>query len=178
MRKDAFQLIQVGVANSELAAPAFRNIAQRIVGLPAEENTPLPESPPVEMARVELPLLKNYMYSFEGMDVKKAVKELRKKKLEYEVVGTGNLVYRQEPAAYSELKEKQTVKLFTQTKPVTNRQIMPQLTGLTLREALQVLSDWNIEIEIEGSGVVVKQLPGPGKKIGERDTIKLVCNPA
>ena len=60
---------------------------------------------------MDLPALKDVMFSLEGMDVKKAVKLLKKKDLEYEIIGSGNLIYRQEPPAYAELSEKQKIKL-------------------------------------------------------------------
>jgi beta-lactam-binding protein with PASTA domain len=127
---------------------------------------------------LDLPALKDVMFPLEGMEVKRAVQLLKKKDLDYEVVGSGNLIYRQEPAAYSELSEKQKITLYTETKDVSNQQVMPRLTGLTLKEALQVLSDWNIKIEVEGSGVVIRQMPDAGRKMDKKDRIKLVCNPA
>jgi membrane peptidoglycan carboxypeptidase len=164
-----------GYYGSLVAAPVFRNIAQRIIGLPVEDRE---ENLALAQIVVDLPTLKDVMFSLEGMEVKNAVKLLKNKDLEYEVVGSGNLIYRQEPAAYSEISERQKVKLYTETKDVSNQQIMPSLTGLTLKEALQILSDWNIKIEVEGSGVVIKQMPGAGKKMDRKDKVKLVCNPA
>jgi cell division protein FtsI/penicillin-binding protein 2 len=164
-----------GYYGSLVAAPVFRNIAQRIIGLPVEDRE---ENLALAQIVVDLPTLKDVMFSLEGMEVKKAVKLLKNKDLEYEVVGSGNLIYRQEPAAHSEISERQKVKLYTETKDVSNQQIMPSLTGLTLKEALQILSDWNIKIEVEGSGVVIKQMPGAGKKMDRKDKVKLVCNPA
>jgi cell division protein FtsI/penicillin-binding protein 2 len=164
-----------GYYGSQVAAPAFRNIAQRIIGLPVE-------SPEENVIRAQvdmnLPTLKDVMFSLEGMEVKKAVGLLKKRDLDYEVVGNGNLIYRQEPTAYSELSEKQKVKLYTETKNVSKQQVMPRVTGLTLKEALQILSDWNIKIEVEGSGVVIRQMPGAGKKMDKKDRVKLVCDPA
>jgi len=166
---------KLGYYGSQVAAPVFRNIAQRIIGLPVED-----EAENVELARVDvsLPSVKNVMLSLEGMEVKRAVKLLKNNDFDYEVVGGGSLIYRQEPSAYSELQERQKVTLYTETKTVSNKQVMPNLTGLTLKEALQILSDWNISVEVEGSGIVKKQLPNPGKKMEKKDKVKLVCNPA
>ena len=55
---------------------------------------------------------------------------------------------------------------------------MPALTGMTLREALQILSEWQLAIEIEGSGVVVRQTPPAGKKMTEKGAVKLICRPS
>ena len=39
---------------------------------------------------------------------------------------------------------------------------MPDLTGLSMRQVLEILSDCGLEIEFQGSGRVVAQTPGPG----------------
>jgi beta-lactam-binding protein with PASTA domain len=51
---------------------------------------------------------------------------------------------------------------------------MPDLTGLTLREALSRLGRSGARIRIIGSGIVVTQKPGAGKAIGENVSLKLV----
>lgn len=50
---------------------------------------------------------------------------------------------------------------------------MPQLRGLTPREALQALKGHAFEVEIRGSGLIRQQIPEPGKTLAEGDTIKL-----
>jgi cell division protein FtsI (penicillin-binding protein 3) len=52
--------------------------------------------------------------------------------------------------------------------------LMPDLTGLTLREALSRLGRSGARIRIIGSGIVVTQKPGAGKAIGENVSLKLV----
>ncbi len=47
----------------------------------------------------------------------------------------------------------------------TRKDEMPDLTGLTMREALAKLSEYNVHPQFVGSGAVVDQLPKAGKKI-------------
>jgi membrane peptidoglycan carboxypeptidase len=162
-----------GYYGSQVAAPVFKNIAQRIYGIPTKER-------PVEssgLAQIELPALENFMLSLVGMEVDNAVDELEDNDLDYEVMGGGKLIQRQEPLAYAHLDSVQTVKLYTETEQVTY-QTMPRLTGLTIKEALQILSAWDIPVEIHGSGVVVEQYPAPGKSLENKVKITLVCKPA
>ncbi len=42
---------------------------------------------------------------------------------------------------------------------------MPDLAGMTLREALRVLSPWGCEVQAEGAGMVVAQEPPPGDAV-------------
>jgi cell division protein FtsI (penicillin-binding protein 3) len=49
--------------------------------------------------------------------------------------------------------------------PVT-RFIMPDLKGLTLREALKALSSLDCGVDVSGTGIVFSQTPAPGDNVG------------
>ena len=164
-----------GYYGSQVAAPAFRNIARRIIGLPGDSETPEYR---VARAQIELPGKHDYLVPLEGLSVKAARKILKRRGIACTVIGDGDVVYRQEPAAYSEVTSNTKVKLYTENGERQEPALMPRLTGLTLKEALQVMAAWDVSVEVEGSGVVVKQQPGAGKKISERVKVKLVCKPA
>ncbi|HDL53697.1 MAG TPA: PASTA domain-containing protein [Proteobacteria bacterium] len=51
---------------------------------------------------------------------------------------------------------------------------MPDLQGLTLREALQVLSGLNSGIDVSGTGVVIRQDPAPGENVGQKIRLSLM----
>ena len=50
---------------------------------------------------------------------------------------------------------------------------MPELRGLTIREALQSLQGYSFKIDSSGSGWLKHQNPEPGTKVSENDTIRL-----
>ena len=102
---------------------------------------------------------------------------LRKKGIRYEVRGDGNVVYKQEPAAYSVLSGDAYARVYTEKKEIAQDVVMPQLTGLSLKEALQIMAEWNVVPEVEGNGTVVQQMPRPGNKMPNQSKIKLVCKP-
>ena len=56
----------------------------------------------------------------------------------------------------------------------TDLTVMPDLKGLTLREALTRLKATGAKISVSGSGIVVTQEPIAGKVVGARVTLKLV----
>ncbi|MFH1288662.1 MAG: penicillin-binding protein, partial [bacterium] len=45
--------------------------------------------------------------------------------------------------------------------------VMPKLLGLTMKEAMNVISNYQIKMKFEGSGVVIKQSPPPGSLINK-----------
>jgi cell division protein FtsI (penicillin-binding protein 3) len=47
------------------------------------------------------------------------------------------------------------------------RQIMPELTGMSLRKALQQIRPFNLKVRIKGSGRIVSQEPAPGVSLTE-----------
>jgi hypothetical protein len=50
---------------------------------------------------------------------------------------------------------------------------MPDLSGLTLRPALRALADHSLDVQIEGSGFLVRQTPAAGMPVREGDPVAL-----
>lgn len=144
-----------GYYGSQVAAPAFRNMALRIIGLPRQEDLLADVSeadipPAIEGDVVEEPdaprVLKT---SFEQKKAPKSDQSARE---------------RRKPAAEPEPR------LW-----VSASGKMPDLVGLTLREALQRLDALPVNPTIEGHGVVVQQFPRPGTVVSRNSKIRLVC---
>jgi cell division protein FtsI (penicillin-binding protein 3) len=57
-----------------------------------------------------------------------------------------------------------------------SRNIMPDLKGKTLKEALLILNQMGIRCSISGSGVVIEQSIAPGSAVKNRKTCKLTCS--
>ncbi|TNF49700.1 PASTA domain-containing protein, partial [bacterium] len=55
-----------------------------------------------------------------------------------------------------------------------NRFIMPDLRGLTLREALKALSDLDCGVDVSGTGIVFSQSPAPGDNVGMKVQLGLM----
>ena len=50
---------------------------------------------------------------------------------------------------------------------------LPSLRGLTPREALSILKGYPLKLNIQGSGIIVSQVPEPGKRVAEGATLQL-----
>ncbi len=56
--------------------------------------------------------------------------------------------------------------LFTYIEPTDESAIMPDLTGLSLREGLRIMAEYGTEVSVEGSGLYITgQSPRPGGKV-------------
>ena len=49
----------------------------------------------------------------------------------------------------------------------------PNLIGLSMRDAIQVLSSANLDIRLQGHGRVITQRPSPGSLIEPQETVEL-----
>ncbi len=166
-----------GYYGSQVAAPVFKRIAQQIVGLSVEKE-PVSD---INLAKLNfrdelktLPLL-------EGMATGNAKKMLNKLDLDYQIIGDGDTITGQTPQAFSRVDENQTVFLYTSANHqtgATSVNVMPNIVGKSLREALRIISDYNKQIDVNGSGVVREQFPKAGEKLDHIKKISLNCSPS
>lgn len=141
---------------SQVAAPIFRNIVQRIISLP--ENSNLASTPTLSSLsdqnsdERELPVSVYYNPDNNSSD--------------YKIIKTSNKITTQTlnhgPVNKTNHIEKK------------KKGEMPNFIGLTLREALEKLSQYSLEADFEGSGVVNSQFPRPGKRLNSQTKINLV----
>lgn len=58
---------------------------------------------------------------------------------------------------------------------INNKNIMPDLTNYSLREAISVLNEMGIKYKVEGTGRIIAQNIKPGEKINDNKTVILKC---
>lgn len=165
---------------SQVAAPAFRNVMQdvlRYLGVPARDDLPKPEKQwiwvePEEPENVKVPQVSN-------LPLDEAVRELRGNNLNFITRGEGNVVHEQVPEAGATVKEGTTVILDLRAGKVDKgRQVtVPDLTGLTIKQAGTLLESLDLWLDPSGSGVAVEQSVQPGKKVDRGTTIRVKFEP-
>jgi len=105
-----------------------------------------------------------------GMTVAQARDKLTQSKFPYGVLGKGSKVLQQLPKGGSVMPATQRIYLLTDTTPGN----VPDLTGLSLRDALEMCSLLQVPAKVEGEGYVVAQKP---VKEGEQWTLHLSLAP-
>ncbi|MBZ4654715.1 MAG: stage sporulation protein [Peptococcaceae bacterium] len=158
----------------QVAAPVFKNIVRdtlRYLQVPVQvEPEKLTQN---NQKTVRVPNLA-------GMEIKEARNSLEKLKLKLDIYGDGTRVKAQLPLPGSELPEGGKVILYTsvpahQGQPETVA--VPDLTGKNLAEAKEIVKLLNFNLEVQGSGVVIRQEPEPGMQIAIGSTITVVMEP-
>ncbi len=87
-------------------------------------------------------------------NLKDAEKQLLKAGIAFDTLGKGATVVKQFPAKGTPLSPEQRIYLFTQTDNVME---VPDLTGESLRDALDVLTLMKVQVNVSGEGYVASQ---------------------
>ncbi len=92
-----------------------------------------------------------------------ARKILSARNLDAKFYGVGNVVIDQSPQPGRAVEPGTVVILHLHQIPVENKHtvIIPDVVGLTLRKAIEILSPLGIPVRVEGRGIVVEQIPAP-----------------
>ncbi|XID95330.1 penicillin-binding transpeptidase domain-containing protein [Paenibacillaceae bacterium WGS1546] len=105
-----------------------------------------------------------------GMTVAQALAELKKHSFPHGVLGKGSKVLQQLPKGGSMLPPSQQIYLLTDTKPGS----VPELAGLSLRDALEMCALLQAACTVEGEGYVVGQ---EAVKKDDKWTLRLMLAP-
>jgi len=158
----------------QVAAPAFRDIIRdslRYLQVPAQiEAEKIAGN---DLNTLELPSLVN-------QELKDAVKVLTAKKLKADILGDGTRVKAQLPLAGTKVAEGSKVVLYTSIpaeglKPETV--VIPDFTAKSIVEVKEETEMLNLNFDIQGSGIVVRQEPEPGQQVPVGSTISLYLEP-
>lgn len=156
------------------AAPIFRNIALRIAGLDNDiqrSMTTIEEEAPLA---VRAPFLR-------GLSREEAKTLLKELNIQFEISGNSGYVAAQIPEAGTELKAGDKISLtlsetFTEAESETVKEgyaEIPELRGMNMRKATNLLADLGLVTEIIGSGTVFAQYPKQGEWLRKGYTVTL-----
>ena len=136
-----------------MAGPIFRNVANRILGV----------DPSIKqyITHEEEPIMVYHAPRVQGLDIDKASVLLNHQKLPFTVSGSGNYVVSQSPAAGKELQTGEVIRLTLGANSETENRV-PDVTGLSMREAVIALQNAGYSVSRNGSGTVAAQFPEGG----------------
>lgn len=159
-----------GYYGGDVAAPVFKRIGDRIWSI----KQIIKNQEPVF---AEIKKVSNDIKQFPDLTGKSRVSAIEIAKsfgAKIELVGNGEIVQNQ---IYDQYKNKVTLILdedntLSQTK--TKIQV-PNLIGLSIREASTKLKSSGIQFTVEGTGYVVDQSVQPGRYVDQNTKLKLIC---
>ncbi|MNP13209.1 Stage V sporulation protein D [compost metagenome] len=152
------------IGGGTAAAPVFKKIVSQTLqymGIPKDTaKTPDKKSKEVSVVQAKAPDLS-------GKTAKQARSQLLSAGIAYVTLGQGDNVIRQYPVAGASMNPGQRIYLLTEE---SSKMKIPDLTGESLRDALEVLSLMKVGVTVKGEGYVVKQTE---QVAGEQRTVQL-----
>jgi hypothetical protein len=155
----------------DVAAPVFASLSRRVISM-------LKIAPETNFAQVtdaaeKEPAAPDFITGdYAMMDYRSVKKNLTDAGVKVEQVGFGKTIINQKPKAGEKLAAGEKVMLFLgdRLKDESIRVYMPDLKGMTIRKAIDVLSVYGIQPKCEGSGFAVTQEPKAGIAVGDKDS--------
>jgi cell division protein FtsI/penicillin-binding protein 2 len=147
-----------------ISGPIFRRITSRIMGL--DDN--LQQNIVEQVERAELA----YVPQIIGLNKDTGINLLKIFGFKYDIEGNGNLIVSQEPSSGKQVSSKDRIKITLgnltalnedQNRPALNQ--VPDLNGLSMRQALMKITDAGFNAQIIGSGTVFNQFPRAGEQL-------------
>jgi stage V sporulation protein D (sporulation-specific penicillin-binding protein) len=112
-----------------------------------------------------------------GLTLQEAINKLDEVGLQYLIDGTGAIVTQQTPKPQAVVSNKSIVLLYLEDNGQVQGQTegieVPDLTGMSMREANNTIAAMGLRIKINGSGIVVKQSPEPGTIVSSDELIEV-----
>jgi len=164
---------------SQVAAPVFQAVVRDTLHYLRVPETPGLEKPKDPFVyeeprfKVKVPAVVNY-------PVNEAISRLVQAGLTYQIRGEGNIVYGQMPGAGAEVLNGTAVILNLEPPPREQRGgevTVPNLKGLTIPEAADLLKNLDLHLELNGTGLAGEQDPPAGRKVPRGTTIRVQFQP-
>jgi cell division protein FtsI (penicillin-binding protein 3) len=151
---------------SQVAAPAFSRIMQRILSL---RQTPLRHK--ARLAESQKDTTSNSDIHLVGLSSQTATDVLKRLGWTWKFSGNGTKVIEQQ------LNMKQREAHLVLANPMTDHKALqiPDLLGTSVRQAISHLTALGLRVEIQGSGKVMRLTPAPGSQVIPGTLCKVAC---
>jgi len=158
----------------DIAAPCFKRIAEQIIAHEGADRYFPTEDLKETMADRHKP---KRMPNLVGFSTSAAEELADNAGLEVETSGEGEIIFAQKPLAGKMVSENETIALSTQanTARTDGIKLVPAVTGLPVRNALNLLAAAGIKAVVDGTGKVVQQKPSPGYRLKVNEQVLLHC---
>ena len=111
-----------------------------------------------------------------GKSIEEKKKILKDVNLEYNIEGSGEIVTNTQPYPGYTVKEGSKITIYTGDAVDNNKVSMPDLTGLSVTSAKDVLDDLAIKYSLEGDGFVIDQSIPAGEVITTGSNVRLTLS--
>lgn len=143
------------------AAPTFRRIVEKIVGLPGYARL-------IQAGERQRTI---FIPDFTGKPVSDAKDALEELGISYRIEGDGKYVISQS-VKNARVDRKETIILHT---GFVKTKTMPDLKGKSLKEVIAIMNQLEVPLRIVGNGVVVSHKPEAGTVLDTEKEVEVIC---
>lgn len=164
----------------QVAAPVFGAIARDILHYMKIPENPELVKPKDPLTWYETPRVKVKVPNVVNYPVNEAMRILRGAGLSIQTTGEGSIIYGQIPGGGAEVMSGTTVLLDLSPPRPPGRDekvTVPNLSGLTVREAGDLLEDMGLHLQVKGTGLADGQSPEPGVMTNRGSTVEVEFKP-
>ncbi|MEX0602702.1 MAG: penicillin-binding transpeptidase domain-containing protein, partial [Bacteroidota bacterium] len=156
------------------SGPVFRTIAERILQTSARFSRPsVIHTAGHKEKDATVPDVRHLRSTI-------AMKILEDRGLHGQLFGSGDVVVRQSPEPGARVEAGGAIRLSLNTEPALSAKGMitvPELRGMSMRRAINRLVIDDFDVQVEGSGIVVRHIPGAGSQAPVGTRVRLICEP-
>ena len=161
-----------GYYGSAVAAPVFRRIALRLINS-TTDFTRAPSEGTTFRTSADLPLL-----NYSGLPSRVGLKWLRTTGFTPVLFKHRKMIYSTTPAAGADCGQGMEIQINRrETRQEAGNTVVPVVTGLPLRQAVNVLTSRGLKARVNGSGIVRGQRPEPGSVVQPGAACTLKASP-
>ena len=151
------------------AGAIFKQTTKRIAGLDNDIRRSI--TPEQEMAQT----LRSYTPSLVGLEKENASKLLSKMRIHFSTSGNGSAVLAQTPEPGQEIRPGERVRLklgeLKDDSVSEDFARIPNLRGMNMRQAISILQNLGLDIQMIGSGTIYNQFPDTGELMRKGRTV-------
>jgi membrane peptidoglycan carboxypeptidase len=156
------------------SGPVFRAVAEGIVNTSSQfSKSMIPAAAGQPQDEISVPDVRTLRKSL-------AKKMLETRHLKSQFLGKGDVVVKQspEPGKYVERGEIVTLVLKSDRIASPDGKIsIPNVRGMSVRRAMNQLILEDLDVRVQGAGVVIRQSPAPGERVRPGSIVQLTCEP-
>ena len=155
------------------SGPVFRAIAERMLNISSRFSRTAIAQTSHSPDEVIVPDVRTLQKTL-------ANKILDTHQLKSQFLGKGDIVIRQSPEPGKKVEHDEIVTLVLNSELTSTKSgmvIMPNVRGMSVRRAINQLVLDDMDVHVQGTGVVTRQQPLPGQKMKTGGTVYLVCEP-
>ena len=155
------------------SGPVFRAIAERVISTSYKFSRTAIAQEPAANGTISVPDVRMLQPTL-------AKKMLLNYGLNCQTFGAGTIVIKQMPEPGKKIEKGESVSLILNDESVVSSDgtiVVPDVRGMSIRRAMNRLVSDEFEIKVQGSGVVLQQIPAAGDRVRSGSSIVLVCSP-